>query len=195
MNKDLLKNNYLIVKNLIDSNLAKDISDYIKSKDLPPCEQVPNSNYCINEIPFLEVLCMECPKISNIVKSTLLPTYAFARLYQKGNILKKHTDRSACEVSVTVHLDGDTSWPIWITTPDGKDVSVDLQSGDGMIYLGCIAPHWRTEYRGKEYTQVFLHYVRSTGLYNKCFFDKERFDQQTHERLKTQLVKDYRNLL
>ena len=195
MNKQLLTNNYLIVKNLIDLKLAKDISDYIKSANLSPCTQVDNSSSCYNEIPLLEVLCMECPKISNIVKSTLLPTYAFARFYKKGNILKKHIDRPACEVSVTVHLDGDTSWPIWITTPNGKNVSVDLQSGDGMIYLGCIAPHWRTEYVGKEYTQVFLHYVRSTGVFNKCFFDKEEYDLQTHESLKTQLVKEYRNLL
>ena len=55
---------------------------------------------------------------------------------------------NACEISLTVNLDGDEEWPIWIETPDGKEVRVSLKPGDAMIYLGCTARHWREEYKG-----------------------------------------------
>jgi hypothetical protein len=34
----------------------------------------------------------------------MLPTYSYARIYANGDELKKHRDRPACEVSVTLHL-------------------------------------------------------------------------------------------
>ena len=34
-----------------------------------------------------------------------------------------------------------------------------------MVYFGCLAPHWRTEYSGENYSQMFLHYVRSRGSF------------------------------
>ena len=32
----------------------------------------------------------------------LIPTYSYTRLYEKGNILKRHKDRPSCEVSTTL---------------------------------------------------------------------------------------------
>jgi hypothetical protein len=71
-----------------------------------------------------------------------------------------------------LHLGSDgTSWPICFTKPDGEVVSKDLKPGEAVIYLGCISEHWRENaFVGKEYGQVFLHYVRSKGKYvNHCF--------------------------
>ena len=48
-----------------------------------------------------------------------------------------------------------------------------LGPGDAMIYLGCIAPHWRDRFFGKEYIHSFLHYVRSDGMLDN-YFDKMR---------------------
>ena len=53
----------------------------------------------------------------------LVPTYSYTRLYEKGNILKRHKDRPSCEVSTTLHLGGD-SWPIYMD-PSGADFVID----------------------------------------------------------------------
>ena len=52
------------------------------------------------------------PKMEEETGKKLFPTYAYARLYQKGEVLKCHTDRPACEYSATVTLghDGEV-WP------------------------------------------------------------------------------------
>ncbi len=43
----------------------------------------------------------------------LIPTYSYTRLYEKGNILKRHKDRPSCEISTTLHFGGD-EWPIFL---------------------------------------------------------------------------------
>jgi len=105
----------------------------------------------------------------------MLPTYSYARLYKNGEVLKRHKDRGACEVSVTLHLGSDgVEWPIYFETPAGDTVSVNLKPGQAVIYLGCIAPHWRDVYEGSDYRQVFLHYVRARGENRHFYFDKIR---------------------
>lgn len=103
----------------------------------------------------------------------LYPTYYFDRFYWTGQELSKHTDRDACEISVTVHIGSSLSkpWPIWIKTPDGEERSLILQAGDGMIYKGCERPHWREAMPGNTqpgledwYHQIFFHYVLQDGI-------------------------------
>ena len=45
---------------------------------------------------------------------SLLPTYSYWRMYTYGAFLKKHKDRPACEISLTVDLGGDKKWPLFI---------------------------------------------------------------------------------
>jgi predicted 2-oxoglutarate/Fe(II)-dependent dioxygenase YbiX len=40
--------------------------------------------------------------------------------------------------------------------------------------LGKVAEHWRNEFKGEYYTQVFLHYVRSRGDCCYAYFDKDK---------------------
>jgi hypothetical protein len=83
--------------------------------------------------------------------------------------------RPACEISVTVHLDGDERMEFGIKKPNGEDVQLDLNIGDAVLYLGSEAEHWREgPYQGKNYTQVMLHYVRSNGKNAWAFFDKKK---------------------
>ena len=118
----------------------------------------------------------------------LLPTYSYTRLYEKGNILKRHKDRPSCEISTTLHLGGD-EWPIFLD-PSGqnfvideyknihkpgapKGIQVDLKVGDMLIYSGCELEHWREPFQGNVCSQVFLHYNHATGPYAKTnLFDK-----------------------
>jgi len=116
------------------------------------------------------------PLTSKLTGLSLIPTYSYARIYKKGDVLVRHKDRHSCEVSTTIHLGGD-KWPIFID-PTGKSgvvkalsnnkvilkknppkgVSVNLNVGDMMIYRGCDLEHWRTRFKGKTCAQVFLHY-------------------------------------
>jgi hypothetical protein len=122
---------------------------------------------------FVELLIDKIPFMSEVLEEPMFPTYSYARIYAKQEVLEKHKDRHACEVSVTLHLDSDgTEWPIWFTKPNGEQVSYSLKSGQAVIYLGMISEHWRYAFKGQEYGQVFLHYVRGRGENWMCYFDK-----------------------
>ena len=118
----------------------------------------------------------------------LIPCYSYTRLYEKGNILKRHKDRPSCEISTTLHLGGDP-WPIFLDPSGGdfvidekkeihkpgapKGVQVDLEVGDMLIYSGCDLEHWRKPFQGNICSQVFLHYNHANGPFAKTnLFDK-----------------------
>lgn len=103
----------------------------------------------------------------------LWPTYSYLRLYRRGNELKAHRDRLACEISMTVNIGmkADEPWPIWIAGPMGI-AAVALNPGDGLIYRGCDCFHWREPFDGDHLAQVFLHYVDRNGPQAAWKFDK-----------------------
>ena len=108
----------------------------------------------------------------------LSPTYSYARIYKKGDVLARHKDRYSCEISTTLNLGGD-SWPIYLD-PTGKEgqagIKVDLEPGDMLIYSGCELEHWREEFKGKDCGQVFLHYNKSSSKKAKeNLYDKRPF--------------------
>ena len=92
------------------------------------------------------------PIIEKTTKKKLVPTYTYARVYKKGDILWPHKDRHSCEYSITLALGGD-KWPIYM---DG--IELNLNPGDLAVYKGCEIEHWRNEFNGKECVQCFLHY-------------------------------------
>lgn len=178
MNTDLLNNNYIKIPKFISidraNTLRKNFTEYAKKNNLKGDNQAPNSFSSYNYKEFLELLCEKVPELSKIVETPLLPTYTYARVYGKNSILEKHVDRPACEISITLHLGGDVEWPIYIETPKGENAKLDMKPGDAMVYLGCVAPHWREQFEGKEYCQAFMHYVQSNGPYAWAYFDKVR---------------------
>jgi len=117
----------------------------------------------------------------------LYPAYTYARVYKKGDELKRHKDRFSCEISTTMNLGGD-DWPIYLSpnenvgAPDGKNITVaskakgvrvDLKPGDMLVYRGVELEHWRKKFKGKECVQVFLHYNnRKTPGAKDNMFDK-----------------------
>ena len=96
-------------------------------------------------------------KIEKSVGHNLCPTYSYARLYKKGDILQKHTDRNSCEISCTLNLGGDKKWPIYYKPTNKKTIKVTLSSGDLLLYYGK-NEHWREPFNGEKCGQVFLHY-------------------------------------
>lgn len=187
MNQELLKNNYIVVNNFIEKKRAEKL--YFEFKDFYENnledfrhEEFCNGSYGMNNpYPFLSLMLEKLPEIGNIVEDDLYPTYSFGRVYENGSILPEHIDRAACEISVTLHLGSDgTDWEIFFKKPNDDVVSVNLEPGQAVIYLGCDAPHWRNRFNGQEYVQVFLHYVRAKGKYNWAFFDKKTQEGKTY---------------
>ena len=179
MIEQLEKNNYILVKDFISPEKAAELysgfNQYIY--DYPELftrdEQCPESLAIYDYRPFLELLVEKSAFMTELLNEPMLPTYCYSRLYKNGEVLAKHVDREACEISVTLHLGNDgTPWPIYFTKPNGEVITVELKPGQGVVYLGCISEHWRDKYEGKRYGQVFLHYVRSRGPNWTYYFDK-----------------------
>ena len=200
MNLDLLRNNYLVVPNFITKKEALKLKTEFELTDevfeFSGDEQAPNSSSIYNYLPALELLANKTSHVSEIIGETVLPTYVYSRIYHNGSELVKHTDRPACEISLTLHLGGDKPWAIWIKTPNNKNKCVNLNPGDAMLYLGCIAPHWRDTFEGDNYTQFFLHYVRSRGCCNSVYFDKHDNDSDlpSNHKLNHFLEKEYEQM-
>jgi len=197
--KELWSNNYTVIPGFLDSCSVKELSDefreFTSREGMRGDDQVPKSSAVYNYLPFLEILCQKCPEVSIAIGENVLPTYTYARVYKNGATLEGHTDRDACEISLTVHLDGDEDWPIWIETPDGKEVRVSLKPGDAMIYLGCKARHWREEYTGDWYTQCFLHYVRSRGDKAHAVFDTRGENTNLKQRKGVEKYLEYKEVV
>jgi len=138
-------------------------------------EQIPETYSQYSNIA-METLMLKCqPKMEEVTGLKLYPAYTYARIYKKGDELKRHKDRFSCEISTTMNLGGD-DWPIYLE-PSGevgkKGIKVDLKPGDMLVYSGCELEHWRNKFKGKECVQVFLHYNnRKTVGARDNMFDK-----------------------
>ena len=153
-------------------------------------QQIPNT-YSIYGDPVMDTLLMKVlPRMEDETGLQLIPTYSYARLYKKEDILYRHKDRPSCEISTTIHLGGD-KWPIFIdptganniisghetttvvkpNAPKGNEVLLDI--GDMLVYSGCELEHWRESFQGEVCGLVFLHYNHANGpLAEKNKFDK-----------------------
>jgi hypothetical protein len=174
----LKENNYVRAAQLIEAPraaaLAEEFIAHVSIRRVPGDPQAPTSPSVYNYMPFVHLLVELVPKISELAGEPLLPTYAYARVYAHGATLARHRDRPACEVSVTMNLKKDAPWEIFFQRPDGVEVGVDMAPGDGVVYQGCVADHWREAYVGQEYVQLFLHYVRAHGPYQWAYFDNKK---------------------
>jgi hypothetical protein len=181
----LIRDGFAIVPNFIDRDRALALFKNYKQaeiiKDVSDDQSPKSSHTVCNFRPFLEILCEKIPHVSEMVEELVFPTYTYSRIYRNGNVLERHTDRAACEISLTVHLHGDKEWPIYMETPNRVQVPVILGPGDAAIYLGCDTPHWRDAYEGEEYGQVFFHYVLSTGIYWDEHFNLKHFAKSVKE--------------
>jgi hypothetical protein len=129
--------------------------------------QVPNTYSCYGDLAMETLLKKVKPVMEKHTKLKLVETYAYARIYKKGDILHKHKDRESCEISTTLNLGGDNRE---IVLNNGKkDIKINLTPGDMLIYRGCELLHWRDAFKGENCAQVFLHYnnIKTVGEKNK----------------------------
>lgn len=169
------KNSYVVLKDALDHNECKRLVDHLfelkKQNKTVTDDQCPLSDAVYGDIEFDQLLEKFCQPLSGIIGKKLLPTYSYARIYRPGEVLKKHKDRPACEISATLTLgyDAKNVWPIFFD--ENKEVPVDLQIGEMAVYKGCDILHWRTAFKGKWHVQVFLHYVDANGPYKDHVLD------------------------
>ena len=135
-------------------------------------QQVPNTYSHYADQVMETLLVKMLPVMAKETGLNLVPTYSYARIYKKGDILRRHKDRFSCEISTTLNLGGDP-WPIHLepkknvgipdgkkftTTSNNKGISINLKPGDMLVYRGMELEHWREEFQGDNCAQVFLHY-------------------------------------
>ena len=178
MNYALEANNYLFLPAFISRERAQSLAQgLVKHHELHPMESdrmVPGAPAVYDYLPFVRLLVEKIPQVESICDEQVLPTYTYARIYGHGESLPVHEDRDACELSLTMNLDADQVWPIWLKKPDGSSVAVEMRPGDAMMYLGCQTTHWRDPFKGARCCQVFMHYVFSFGHRAHAYFDKKR---------------------
>ena len=211
------KKKYTVIRQAISKDLAAFIANYFlmkkqvhdtcqQHKYFSPFEnvfgyyehpikgQIPNTYSHYADVA-METLMLKCqPGMEKATGLKLYPAYTYARIYKKGDILKRHKDRFSCEISTTMNLGGD-DWPIYLD-PTGQSnvkpgvseqleeskrliknpnngVKINLKAGDMLVYRGCELEHWREKFKGKECVQVFLHYNnRKTPGAKDNMFDK-----------------------
>jgi len=154
-------------------------------------QQVPNTYSHYGDIAMETLLVKVHPIMQKLTGLKLTPNYSYARIYKKGDILKRHKDRFSCEISTTLNLGGDP-WPIYLD-PTGADnvineaqnlvkpnapkgIKVDLQPGDMLVYRGNVLEHWRDAFQGENCGQVFLHYNNEATDGSK----ENLFDRRPH---------------
>jgi len=152
-------------------------------------QQVPNTYSCYSDFAMETLLVKMLPVMAKETGLQLVPTYSYARIYKKGDILRRHKDRPSCEISTTLNLGGEP-WPIFIDGTGANSVideyknihkpnappgtKVLLEVGDMLVYSGCELEHWREPFEGNTCGQVFLHYNHVNGP----FAEKNRFDKR-----------------
>jgi hypothetical protein len=183
MQLQIIQNNYLHVPGFISADealsFAKDFKAHCDKFKVEGDPQAPNSSAVYDHLPFVRLLVEKVPEVSELLGEKVLPTYTYARVYKAGSELLRHRDRPACEISLTLNLSKDTDWPIYFQRPDSSETCLELQPGDAVMYLGCQADHWREKFAGTEYTQLFMHYVRSNGPKAWAYFDKRQQQEPT----------------
>ena len=139
--------------------------------------------------PMLGLLWGLTPRIAAATGCELLPTYAYFRLYQQGDVCRVHTDRPACEhsVSLTLGYGEDRVWPLSVGAehvaeprPGADDTfgaepfaSVPMRPGDGVLYQGVHRRHGRVSPNPNTWSaHLFLHWVDRNGRYADQAFDR-----------------------
>lgn len=160
---------YLVVPQLIERALAEFFWSYVHTKFA--CllltsgdSQVPQTPNGYGDPAFDGLLEYLRPQVEQRAGIALYPTCSYFRLYKRGDVLKRHRDRPACEISISLNIGQTPSepWPIYVERDAGPYAAL-LAPGDALLYRGCDCFHWREAFEGARLVQVFLHYVDRDG--------------------------------
>lgn len=179
---------YVVLPALLEMPLANFFWSYVHTKFASMLlssgdKTVPNSPHGYGDAAFDGLLEYLRPRIEERSGLRLLPTYSYFRLYARGAILKRHRDRAACEISVSLNIGQIPSepWPLYIMGNSGS-YCAKLSPGDALLYRGIDCFHWRERFQGGRLVQVFLHYVDRDGHHADQKFDGRKTLMRPKER-------------
>jgi hypothetical protein len=131
-------------------------------------------------------------KVADVTGKRLAPSYCFFRAYQQGDRCTVHSDRPACDHSMSMALgySDEKVWPIevgarYLSVDDANKIhiaddfgeesyaSVKLQPGDALLYKGVNHRHGRIAPNPNRWSaHLFLHWVDLDGPFAEWAFDK-----------------------
>lgn len=171
-------NGYAVIRGLVAADRVARLRDHMAARAAAGTlrmngdEQVPGTPHVYGDSAVDTLMQDIKPLIEAHSGLKLHPTYSFARIYKKGDVLAPHRDRDACEIFISLNLgqEPDVPWPLNIGEEDAPFAAM-LRPGDVLLYRGPELTHWRDAYQGERLFQVFLHYVDANGPHAGEKFD------------------------
>jgi hypothetical protein len=137
------------------------------------------------------------PTVASLKGADLLPSFVFFRIYFGGDVCRVHSDRPACEVSLSLvlGLSDNRPWALDIGTRRATDrdglaedfgdepyESYPMSTGDAVLYHGVERRHGRLEPNPNRWSaHVFMEWVHRDGPHRDEAF--ERLDLAALPRL------------
>ena len=171
MNKEFEEKGYKLIElNLgYEDLIAKSFEECVRTYKFMPIRDTAVSCKSIDiYMEYLTSIIHREYLTSIIEKETdlkLIPTYCYTRKYFQGSILYSHTDRNACEISLTYCISG-PEWEI-----NMGDNTLITKIGNAVIYKGCEILHGRSKPSSGEVIQVFNNWVISDGAKSNRAYD------------------------
>lgn len=176
------------------SMVRKDLEHAAAPKDLvrklPTLTRPALEFYGPEYKPILGFLWGMTPMMSSLTGKDLLPTFCYFRVYRQGDLLNVHSDRPACEhsLSMTLAYSDGIPWALEFASKrveaqgsidpnfgDGKpDAAISMKAGDAVLYQGFNYRHGRTTPNPNRWSaHVFMHWIDSEGPFKAQAFDSE----------------------
>ncbi len=173
------KRRYLLVKGILPQTILEYLKVYyailLANNRFCKDSECPSSLSLGGDAALDAVLEWIRPEVGRLVGFDLAPTYSYTRRYGKGEVLSRHTDRAACEISVTASIQipkGAGPSVVHLKPPNFDETKVEMFEGDGCVYAGTEVEHWRERFRVGGYIQLFLHFIAKHGRnYPRLMFD------------------------
>ncbi len=149
--------------------------------------------YSLEYPPMAAFLWGLTPRATQVAGCELIPAYAYFRIYQKGDVCRVHSDRQACEhsLSLTVELGDNIPWalslekrrldaPLAAIDEDfGAEAfsSLPMSAGDAVMYRGVNHRHGRLDPNPNSWSaHLFFHWVDAAGPYVDHAFDRTNLE-------------------
>ncbi|HEX6742354.1 MAG TPA: hypothetical protein VF079_11245 [Sphingomicrobium sp.] len=128
------------------------------------------------------------PTAAEVAGCELIPTYAYFRAYQQGDVCLVHSDRHACEhsLSLVLYLADHKPWALSVehrridqmepVQPDFGEqafTALPMRAGDAVMYRGVEHRHGRLEPNPNAWSaHLFMHWVDANGPHADHAFDR-----------------------
>jgi hypothetical protein len=141
-----------------------------------------------NYAPLLALHWGLTPTVVDLTGRDLLPSFVFFRIYFEGDVLRVHSDRPACEVSLSLTLASSDSLP-WLLSVGTRQAdsnrgveddfgdepfdSFPMNAGDALLYRGTERRHGRLDPNPNRWSaHAFFMWVDGAGEHRNEAFER-----------------------